>query len=229
MVKNYTKKNLFKKRGGTKSSEERKLVRNTLKNRKQNIKWVKEPEHNLERVVTVSQNDLGRTGIVAAQYDLGRADVAEAQYDLGRADITDVAEAQYDLGRADIAEAQYDLGRADIAEAQYDFGRADIAEVNTLPQIGPSIIYLPQESVLVKTKQNEKLNLNGRYIKLYITNKNIWIYLQIISETPTSFSVLRLQPDQYNERKFYLTDEKNKFHGLIKDGSLGKSRNIYLF
>ena len=63
----------------------------------------------------------------------------------------------------------------------------------------------------------------------YITNKNIWIYLQIISETSTSFSVLRLQPDQYNERKFYLTDEKNKFHGLIKDGSLGKSRNIYLF
>jgi hypothetical protein len=106
MVKrNITKKN---KRGGTLSSEERKKIKNSLKTRKQDIKYSKEPENKLER------------GVTTVQYDLGRAHVAEGQYDLGREDVSDITDVPYDLGRADIPEAQYDLGRADIPEEIVD-------------------------------------------------------------------------------------------------------------
>ena len=110
MVKrNITKKN---KRGGTLSSEERKKVKNSLKTRKQEIKYRKEPSY-----------ELGRGDIPEPYYDLGRADVAKPQYDLGRADVAKIAVAPYDLGRADvenISVAPYDLGRADIPKEIMD-------------------------------------------------------------------------------------------------------------
>ena len=62
-----------------------------------------------------------------------------------------------------------------------------------------------------------------------IPTKNERIYFIFIDETETSFSGIRLQQDQYNTNKFYLTDEKNKWHGIIKDGSFTKGRWINVF
>lgn len=61
------------------------------------------------------------------------------------------------------------------------------------------------------------------------TKNNEYIYIKLISETLTSFSGIRLQQDSFNNKKFYLTDEKNKWHGIISDGSFGKGRIIYVF
>jgi hypothetical protein len=88
-------------------------------------------------------------------------------------------------------------------------------------------IYLFGEPMKVKTRIGETLNLDGSYIKILI--QDTWLYFQIISETKTTFSVIRLQPDNFIPNAFYVTDEKNKFHGLINDGAFTKGRNIYLF
>ena len=91
------------------------------------------------------------------------------------------------------------------------------------------IIYLSDEITNIHTSQGEYLNLNDRICMVEIPSKNERIYFKFISETATSFSGLRLQQDQYNNRKFYLTDEKNKWHGIICDGSFAKGRWIYVF
>ena len=92
-----------------------------------------------------------------------------------------------------------------------------------------NIIYLPNECMYIQTKKNEPLNLNNKICKVEIPSKNEWIYFKFIEETNTSFSGIRLQQDQYNNNKFYLTDEKNKWHGIITDGSFSKGRWIYVF
>jgi len=91
------------------------------------------------------------------------------------------------------------------------------------------IVYIKETNpTQVKTVIGENLNLNGRICKIHFVEKDVWMYLKIVSETLTSFSCVRLQQDQYNDQKFYVTDEKNKFHGIINDGSLTKGRIIYL-
>ena len=91
------------------------------------------------------------------------------------------------------------------------------------------IIYLSDEFAKIQTSQGEYLNLNNKICMVEIPSKNERIYFKFISETATSFSGIRLQQDQYNNKKFYLTDEKNKWHGIIKDGSFTKGRWISVF
>jgi len=92
-----------------------------------------------------------------------------------------------------------------------------------------NIIYLTDEFTYIHTKKRQLLNLNNRICMVEIPTKNERIYFKLISETNTSFSGIRLQQDKYNHKKFYLTDEKNKWHGIISDGSFSKGRWIYLF
>ena len=92
-----------------------------------------------------------------------------------------------------------------------------------------NIIYISDEFIYIQTKKYEALNLNNRICKVEIPSKNEWIYFKLIEETNTSFSGIRLQQDQYNNNKFYLTDEKNKWHGIITDGSFSKGRWIYVY
>jgi aspartyl aminopeptidase len=91
------------------------------------------------------------------------------------------------------------------------------------------IVYLSNECFHVKTKQHVMLNLQNKICKIEIPSKNEYIYFKFISETPTTFSGIRIQQDQYNNNKFYVTDEKNKWHGIITDGSFTKGRWIYVY
>lgn len=91
------------------------------------------------------------------------------------------------------------------------------------------IIYLSDEFTKIHTSQGEYLNLDNRICMVEIPSKNERIYFKYISETATTFSGIRLQQDQYNNKKFYLTDEKNKWHGIISDGSFTKGRWICVF
>ena len=90
------------------------------------------------------------------------------------------------------------------------------------------IVNLSGEWSPVKTNQHVTLNLQNRICKVEIPSKNEWIYFKFISESSTSISGIRLQQDQYDNNKFYVTDEKNKWHGIITDGSLTKGRLIYV-
>lgn len=91
------------------------------------------------------------------------------------------------------------------------------------------IVYLPNECSVVKTKPFVTLNLQNSICKVKIPSKNVWIYFKFISESNTTISGIRLQQDQYDNNKFYVTDEKNKWHGIIADGSLTKGRYIYVY
>ncbi len=91
------------------------------------------------------------------------------------------------------------------------------------------IVYLNDDFTHIRTTQGELLNLNNRICMVEIPSKNERIYFKIISETPTKINGIRLQQDQYNFRKFYLTDEKNKWHGIVCDGGFSKGRWIYVF
>lgn len=91
------------------------------------------------------------------------------------------------------------------------------------------VVYLPNEYSVVKTEKYVTLNLQNRICKVEIPSKNESIYFKFISETPTSISGIRLQQDHYDNNKFYVTDEKNKWHGIITDGSLTKGRWICLY
>jgi hypothetical protein len=90
------------------------------------------------------------------------------------------------------------------------------------------IVYLSDEFTYIHTWQGEILNLNNR-ICMVETRTGEKIYFKLISETDTCFSGIRLQQDQYNNKKFYLTDEKNKWHGIVNDGAFVKGRWIYVF
>ena len=91
------------------------------------------------------------------------------------------------------------------------------------------VVYLSNESSLVKTKENETLNLVDKICKVKILKRNEWIYFKFISETPKTFSGIRLQQDQYDNNKFYVTNEKNKWHGVISDGAFHKGRWISVY
>ncbi len=92
-----------------------------------------------------------------------------------------------------------------------------------------NVIYLSNNIIHIQTKQGEMLGLNNSICKVEIPSKNECIYFKFIDETDTTFSGIRLQQDQYNSNKFYLTDEKNKWHGIITDGSFTKGRWIYVY
>ena len=91
------------------------------------------------------------------------------------------------------------------------------------------VVYLSNESSPVKTKENETLNLVDKICKVKILKRNEWIYFKFISETPKTFSGIRLQQDQYDNNKFYVTNEKNKWHGVISDGAFHKGRWISVY
>ena len=91
------------------------------------------------------------------------------------------------------------------------------------------IVYLSNECDYVKTNLHVILNFQNRICKVEIPSKNVWIYFKFISETLTTISGIRLQQDQYDNNKFYVTDEKNKWHGIISDGSFTKGRWIYVY
>jgi hypothetical protein len=91
------------------------------------------------------------------------------------------------------------------------------------------IVYLPNECYAVKTKEHEPLNLVNKICKVKISKKEVWIYFKFISETATGFSCIRLQQDQYDNNKFYVTNEKNKWHGIVSDGAFHKGRLIYVY
>lgn len=91
------------------------------------------------------------------------------------------------------------------------------------------IVYLTDDFTYIRTTKGELLNLNNRICMVEIPNKNERIYFKLVSETPTSFSGIRLQQDTYNKKKFYLTDEKNEWHGIITGKSFTKGRWIYVF
>ena len=72
-------------------------------------------------------------------------------------------------------------------------------------------------------------NLNNKFCKIFIPSKNKWLYIKIINECKSSFSGIRLQQDDFNNKKFYLTDEKDKWHGIIQDGKFSKGRYIFIY
>ena len=72
------------------------------------------------------------------------------------------------------------------------------------------VVYLPNVCSVVKTKPYVTLNLQNSICKVEIPIKNEWIYFKFISESNTTISGIRLQQDQYDNNKFYVTDEKNK-------------------
>jgi hypothetical protein len=91
------------------------------------------------------------------------------------------------------------------------------------------IVYLPENFVRILTKKGELLNLNNKICMVEIPSKNESIYFKLVSESLTSFSGIRLQQDKYNNKKFYLTNEKNKWHKIICDGAFTKGRWIYVY
>ena len=63
------------------------------------------------------------------------------------------------------------------------------------------IIYLSDKFTKIHTSQGKYLNLNDKICMVEILSKNERIYFKFISETATSFSGIRLQQDQYNNKK----------------------------
>ena len=91
------------------------------------------------------------------------------------------------------------------------------------------IVYLTTEPSLVRTKRGMDLNLNNKICRVLIKEKNEWLYFKFTTETPSGFGGLRLQQDQFNNNKFYVTDEINKWHGINKDGRFSKSRQVFVY
>ena len=82
---------------------------------------------------------------------------------------------------------------------------------------------------MVATKKGHSLDkYYGRACKVFVWAKGEWIYFQLTEETPTTFGGYRLQQDSYDANKFYVTNEKNKWHGVLTDGPLSKGRRFYV-
>jgi hypothetical protein len=92
-----------------------------------------------------------------------------------------------------------------------------------------NIVYLPGECTLIRTKVGVKLNLDNKICKIRIKKTNEWLYFKFTEQKTYGFGGLRLQPDQYNNNKFYVTDELNKWHGIIGDGLFSKGRQIFVY
>jgi hypothetical protein len=106
--------------------------------------------------------------------------------------------------------------------------KSTISSLNTERKT-ENIIYLSDTFSHIHTMKGELLNLNNRICMVEIPSKHTFIYFKLISETETSFSGIRLQQDTYDNKKFYLTNERNKWHGIISDGAFTKGRWIYVF
>jgi len=91
------------------------------------------------------------------------------------------------------------------------------------------IVYLSNDSFVIKTKKNETLDFVNKICKVKITKRDVWVYFIFIAETASGFSGIRLQQDQYDSNKFYVTEEKNKWHGLVSDGVFIKGRWITVY
>jgi hypothetical protein len=91
------------------------------------------------------------------------------------------------------------------------------------------IVYLEGEASLVKTKRGVELNLDGKICKVKIEETNEWLYFKFTTHSNTTFGGIRLQQDQYDNNKFYLTDELNKWHGINQDGAFSKGRQVFVY
>lgn len=91
------------------------------------------------------------------------------------------------------------------------------------------ILRVQDEAEMVHTKKGESLLAwRDRPCKVFVWAKAEWIYFQLTEETNTTFGGYRLQQDSYTPNKFYVTDEKNKWHGVLSDGPLTKGRKLYV-
>jgi len=91
------------------------------------------------------------------------------------------------------------------------------------------IVYLEGEASLVKTKRGVELNLDGKICKVKIEETNEWLYFKFTTHSKATFGGIRLQQDQYDNNKFYLTDELNKWHGINADGAFSKGRQVFVY
>ena len=91
------------------------------------------------------------------------------------------------------------------------------------------IVYLNSECSLVKTKPNIELNLDNKICKVRIKKTKEWLYFKFTAQTQYGFGGIRLQQDQYDNNKFYVTDELNKWHGIIGDGLFSKGRQVFVY
>ena len=156
-------------------------------------------------------------------------------YDLGAAEHSDPAYAipDYLAVRSNSTSPQYaELGPMHVSPSPPKSGYIEVQPGSE--KIKPihkteNVIYISKEFSKIRTSRGDALNLNNRICMVEIPSKNERIYFKLINETATSFSGIRLQQDQYNNKKFYLTGEKNKWHGIISDGAFAKGRWIYVF
>ena len=80
------------------------------------------------------------------------------------------------------------------------------------------IFYIrPEPGVEIHTKIGKQLDLDrvckiGPHLKMRET------YFLLVEQTQASFSGIRLQQDEYNPYKFYLTGEKNSWPGISSTG-----------
>ena len=92
-----------------------------------------------------------------------------------------------------------------------------------------NIIYWPDNFIsYIRIEQGEQLNMNDK-ICMIETRKGVRIYFKIVSETPTKVNGIRLLQDEYNNKKFYLTDENYKWPGMVHDGGFMKGRWIHVY
>ena len=91
------------------------------------------------------------------------------------------------------------------------------------------IVYLQGDGYLVRTKKGVELNLDNKICKIRIKKTNEWLYFKFTSQEPYGFGGLRLQQDQHDNNKFYVTDELNKWHGIIGNGLFSKGRQVFVY
>ena len=91
------------------------------------------------------------------------------------------------------------------------------------------IVYLQGDGYLVRTKKGVELNLDNKICKIRIKKTNEWLYFKFTTQEPYGFGGLRLQQDKYDNNKFYVTDELNKWHGIIANGLFSKGRQVFVY
>lgn len=91
------------------------------------------------------------------------------------------------------------------------------------------VVYLQGDGSLVRTKVGVELNLDNKICKIRIKKTNEWLYFKFTAQKRYGFGGLRLQQDQYDNNKFYVTDELNKWHGIIDNGLFSKGRQVFVY
>ena len=83
---------------------------------------------------------------------------------------------------------------------------------------------------LVRTKKGvELVGLHGKTCRVQIERTGKWLYFKFTVQKPYGFGGFRLQQDEYDDNKFYVTDELNKWHGIIGNGLLSKGRQVFVY